>query len=515
MKVSLIRLPLVAPAGSLNNEPTPPLGLAYLAGALKRAGFSVQGIDATGQALDRIRRVPGKQLQINGIDIEDAVGQIDLDAKVIAVAAMFSHEWTVVRGAIEAIRTRCPNSAVIVGGEHASAVPEYILRDCPAIDFVGLGEGEELIVEFCRTMESGGDFGEVAGLCFLDTSGEFVRTPPRTRMRDVASIAWPDWTVFPIEPYLDNAISFGAGSGRNMPIMASRGCPYQCTFCSNPQMWTTRYYVRPPDDVIAEIELYKDKYNITGLQFYDLTAIVKKAWVVEFCQKYIQHGISLEWSLPSGTRSEALDEEALGWLAKAKLRYLVYAPESGSERTLRLIKKKIKPRRMVDSMRAAIKRGITVRANWIIGFPHETRMDILKTLRTQFMYTLYGAEECPIFPFQPYPGSELFCYLQEKGEIKLDDDFFDSLATLSTGRLLPPKISFCEHVGRRELYAYRLVGIMANIFFAYITRPARIIRTIRSLFSSRSDTVLEQRLKDQLRKHGLRKPMSQAAAGKA
>ena len=136
---------------------------------------------------------------------------------------------------------------------------------------------------------------------------EFIQTDPRKRIKHIDNIPWPDWKTFPIEPYLDNAVSFGPGSGRNMPILASRGCPYECTFCSNPLMFGRRYFVREIDDLIKQIKYYIEKYKITGLQFYDLTAIVKKKWVLEFCEALKENNIKLEWSLPSGTRSEALD----------------------------------------------------------------------------------------------------------------------------------------------------------------------------------------------------------------
>ena len=105
---------------------------------------------------------------------------------------------------------------------------------------------------------------------------KFVKTAFRERVKHVDNIPWPDWDTFPIEPYLDNAMSFGPGSGRNMPIIASRGCPYECTFCSNPLMFGRRYFVRDIDDLIKQIKYYIKRYNITGLQFYDLTAILKK-----------------------------------------------------------------------------------------------------------------------------------------------------------------------------------------------------------------------------------------------
>ena len=215
------------------------------------------------------------------------------------------------------------------------------------------------------------------------------------------------------------------------------------------------------------------------------------------------NNINLEWSLPSGTRSEALDLEALKALAGAKLKYLVYAPESGSKRTLFEIKKKIKLEKMEESIRWAIKQKISVRANLIIGFPKEKRLQVYKTLYQQLKFMFMGVEEAPIFLFQPYPGTELFDHLIKKGEIVLNDEYFDSLNTLSNGELRPPAKTFNIYMTRYELYIYKITGLLLSYSISYLTRPKRIFRTIKSLFTDRSSSVAEQRIKDNLRRSSL------------
>jgi radical SAM superfamily enzyme YgiQ (UPF0313 family) len=265
-------------------------------------------------------------------------------------------------------------------------------------------------------------------------------------------------------------------------------------------MYGRRYYIRSINDVVNEIKFYIKKYKITGLQLYDLTAIVKKDWIIEFCKTLKKNNINIEWSLPSGTRSEALDLEVIKSLSKANLKYLVYAPESGSEKTLKLIKKKIKLYKMEESIRYAVKQGISVRTNLIIGFPHEKRIELYKTMVQQLKFMLMGCEESPTFPFQAYPGTELFDSLFKNKKLKLNDDYFNSLATLSTGKLTPPDISYNEFMGRHELYFYRIIGLIFSYAISYITRPKRIFRTLKSIFTDRSSSVFEQRIKDNLRK---------------
>ena len=157
------------------------------------------------------------------------------------------------------------------------------MRDCKEIDYICLGEGEETWSKISEKIVQKKDISKLKGLVYLKKN-KFIRNEYRERIKEIEKIPWPDWKIFPIDPYLDNAISFGAGSGRNMPFLASRGCPYECTFCSNPLMYGRRYYIRPIKDVINEIKFYIKKYKITGLQLYDLTAIVKKDWIIDFCK---------------------------------------------------------------------------------------------------------------------------------------------------------------------------------------------------------------------------------------
>jgi radical SAM superfamily enzyme YgiQ (UPF0313 family) len=488
-RVALIRGPAVAPRGSLNNEPCPPIGLAYLAGALRAAGFPVQAIDASGEALDRVAPLPGTGLQHNGLGIDEIVARVPPSTRVIGLSTMFSHEWPHDRALARALRRAFPEALIVAGGEHATAVPDFVLRDCPELDACLLGEGEDLLVDYCARVEAGGPRETLRG------------TFRRQRVDDPAALAWPAWDLLPLEAYLSRGMSFGAGFGRNMPLLVSRGCPYECTFCSSPVMWTTKYRLRPVADVLDEVQGYVARYAITGLQLYDLTAVVQRRWIIDFCRGLVERRLELDWSLPSGTRSEALDEEVLGHLADSGCRYLVYAPESGSERTLSLIKKRVSLPRLTASVAGAVRRGIAVRVNLIAGFPHETRRDLFETLRLQARMAWLGVEDCPLYPFQPYPGSELFEGLLASGRVRLDDRYFETLASLSTGRFALPDDSYCERVGRLELHALRVAGFLLFYAAAYLLRPLRAARTLRNvLFGTRTSSVLEQRLKDRLRR---------------
>ena len=156
---------------------------------------------------------------------------------------------------------------------------------------------------------------QVNGLV-MRQDGKIVRTLPRGRIKAIDDIPWPAWNLVPLENYLSNGLGYGVDLGRSMPLIATRGCPYRCTFCSNPTMWTTKWIARKPNLVLDEIEHYINKYGAENIDFYDLTAIVQKEWIAEFCRLIKKRNLKFTWQLPSGTRSEAIDTEISNFSTK-------------------------------------------------------------------------------------------------------------------------------------------------------------------------------------------------------
>jgi radical SAM superfamily enzyme YgiQ (UPF0313 family) len=277
-----------------------------------------------------------------------------------------------------------------------------------------------------------------------------------------------------------------------MPILATRGCPYRCTFFSSPAMWTTRYYVRDVSHVVDEIASYVERYDATNVDFYDLTAIIKREWILAFCAELERRRLRITYQLPTGTRSEALDEHVLRALRRTGCRNICYAPESGSPETLARIKKKIKLERMVDSIRAANRAGIVVKANLMIGLPDETRHELWQTVRFGTKLAWLGVEDVPLFPFVPYPGTELYESLRSTGTVPAPShEYFAGL-----GYDLDASWSFSSHVSAREFAWVRTIGMATFLLIGYARRPWRLLRTVRALVTERSSTVVELRLVD-------------------
>ena len=245
--ITLINPPGLKTFSGLNmHTPNPPLGLAYIAGTLRSAGYGVSVIDAVGEKLERITPFEYREdLLVQGLDIEEIVERVDPLSNIIGVTCTFSTFWPLARDTVHALRQRFPSAFIILGGEHGTAVPEDVLCSSE-VDVVILGEGEETIVNLIEALDSKQPLSEVGGIAYLD-QGTFRTTMLSPRNRDIDSIPVPAWDLFPIDQYIDRHQINGMNIGRSMPLLATRGCPYQCTFCSSPNMWTTRYIPSGPD----------------------------------------------------------------------------------------------------------------------------------------------------------------------------------------------------------------------------------------------------------------------------
>ena len=495
-KICLIRPSIVVPAGNQTTMFTPPLGMAYVAGALHDAGFDVQLIDAVGESLDT-RHPADYDCYLYGLSPIQTIANIRDETEIIGVGFGFSFEWPTCRDLVNSIRETFPNALLIGGGEHVTAVPVQTMKES-ALDIGVLGEGEETTLEIVTAHREGDlDLRKILGVCYRDDNGEVVINKSRPRKRDLDDIVWPAWDLIPIENYLERGFGFGVNRGRSMPVMASRGCPYQCTFCSSPAMWTTRWIARDADLLLDEMQYYQEKYGVANFDFYDLTAIVKKSWIIEFCKRIDERGLKFTWQLPSGTRTEAIDGEVSRLLFQSGCRNMSYSPESGSPAVLKRIKKKIKPGAVIDSIAAANQSGMNIKCNIIFGFPGENLKEILESYRFIIKMAFAGAFDLSIWAFSPYPGSELFAEICRSKSFKLDDNYYNSLRSYADSA---STVSYSEYFSDKKLKILRTSGLILFYLCSWCRRPFRPFKIVWNLVSGRQESRAELGLYNVLRR---------------
>jgi len=269
--VLLIQVPL---PGNERHKRIIPLGISYLASYLieKMPDVNVGILDAQVQSLnywETVTKIAERKWDIVGIGYW-------------AVQAQFARNVSL------AIKSRCPDTVVVHGGVQPTAVPEEALESA---DYLVLHEGEVTFHELVKTLREGADPSTIRGLGYKK-DGQVVRTVPREFLRDLDALPFPAWHLLPIEQY---KMPLHVVGGERMPIIGSRGCPYECSFCSSPLMWKRRVRWRSPENVVAEMKEMVKQYGINYFHFWDDNLTLKPDFIRGVCELIIEEKLDVKW----------------------------------------------------------------------------------------------------------------------------------------------------------------------------------------------------------------------------
>jgi len=474
MKVTLIRPPRLLKLYNKSLFPAAPLGMAFIASALENAGHEVTVIDAIAHNSRKTSKFKG-DIVLNGLTNEEIINMIPEGTQLVGLSCMFTQDWLNSKKLINEIGVAFPEAAIIAGGEHISALPEFSMSQCPALTACVVGEGEETVVELSKAIESKAELGNLQGIVYRNANGEILQTERRKRIRDLNEITVPAWHLFPVSAYFEEGLFMAVGLKRSLPILATRGCPYTCTFCSSPSMWGTRYFMRDPSKVVDEIEQLIKNYSVDGVELFDLTAVISANWIIEFAKEILKRDVKITWQLPAGTRSEAITEEVVHYMKLSGCNVLSYAPESGSQEILDLIKKKVSIPKLLKAVSYSNKEKLIVKVFIIIGLPHETHKHIWQTILFLIKCSWYGAYDMVPSPFYPYPGSALFKEVVADGKIDLNTDLY--YEKLINAQNLFGIEFFNKNLSKYWLRFYFLLYLLSFYLSNYLFRPIRFVRT--------------------------------------
>jgi radical SAM superfamily enzyme YgiQ (UPF0313 family) len=494
MKITFVHPPITLTSRTAQPQMQPPLGMAYLAACARDAGHTVRVVDGVGEGIGRYSRF-GERHCAYGLPIAEILDRIDADTDVIGVGIMFSNFWPISKVLIREIRARFPRAVIVCGGEHVTAVTRFVMEDAPA-HYAVVGEGEETTLELLAHLAGAPGslpLERIAGLVFRTADGAIVTTPRRQRRRTLDELPWPAWDLFPLERYLDARL-FGAMSfdstQRPMVIIATRGCPYTCKFCSNEGMWGINYFARDPRDVVDEIEFYMREYGATDFHFQDLTLIINRRWAERLCDEIIARNLGITWKTASGTRSEALDRALLDKMARSGCDELILAPESGSAEIGRVSRKRVKLEKVLAVARMIRDARLPMRVTgfMIIGYPEERLRDVLQTYRFLVQMVRAGFSTVCVHRFTAYPGCEYHDIAVRGGRIVHTDEYFLSL---EKGFPFNP-VSW--HPRWSGAFIFALITVAYCLFFGsyYLSKPLLMLRAVWRVALKRPQTRFER-----------------------
>jgi len=451
--------------------PSPPIGLAYIGAYIKSNGYGYTAIDACGEGLDKITKSQDDEnLLIQGLSIGDILEKIPNDVRVVGLTSLFSHAWFLVHNIASAIRSKFPRVLIVVGGEHPNAMPESVLRSSD-VDIVIFGEGEETFLELLNKVYSGGEFCSIDGIAYISANNDYIVNKKRQRIRSIDGFPYPDWDNWSIESYIEYGQVTGINLGRAIPILGSRGCPYECNFCSNKDMWTKRYLMRSGKSIVDEMKYLKEKYSLSVFNFMDSTFIINRNKIIDFCQVLIDSGLNIEYQLPAGTRSEALTSDVISLLEQSGLKNIALAPESGSEYIRDIVKKRINYGDFLKTVSLLRKSDITSSCFIVIGFPEDTYFTLKETLWMVRKLAILGIDDITVSQFTPYPGSVYYNELLQQGKILEGDDTLKNIVSFYSNK---PR-NYSHEVKSSDLYRIMLRMYTEFYVLSFILRPWRVI----------------------------------------
>jgi anaerobic magnesium-protoporphyrin IX monomethyl ester cyclase len=452
----------------------PPLGLAYIAAVLERAGHEVAILDSVVSAFQRLRLLPDGRLR-HGLEGEGLIEEIRrFDPEMVGVSNLFSSQSDAAHYVCRLVKQIDPGIVTVMGGAHPSAVPEEVLVD-PNVDYVVQGEGESAMLRLVNALQQERRVpDDPAGLAFRD-EGTVRVCPPGPPLTDLDSLPLPARHLLPMRQYFRYRSPHGTVVRRHpcTNMITSRGCPARCCFCSIHSVWGRRFRWHSARRVIQEIDVLVNDHGVREIQFEDDNLTLNKPRMREICQGIIDHRFDLLWTTPNGVATWAMDEHLLELMRRAGCYHIAIAVESGSQETLNnLIHKPLDLRKVPPIICTARRLGMGVSAFFVVGFPGETRADIEKTC--DYAMNL-GVDHVHFFTATPYPGTDLFRQCVESGLLKTPVDY----TQLRVGR---PMISTAEWTA--DELAEMTRAAQARFYRSTaLRRPVRFAATVARKFA--------------------------------
>ncbi len=384
----------------------PSPGCLQLLAYLEKEGLDIDYMDAT------LNENPWR-------DLEEKVRRERPDVVGISViCTAFVYDGM---NAARLIKAVSPNSLVIMGGEHPSFMAEETLRGCPAIDYICVGEGELTLTEFLRTVEKKEDLSRILGLAYLDETGKFVYTGDRPLIEDLDSLPMPAYHLARMEhPY----VNIPSEGPRGLVVNFSRGCTWDCSFCSESAFYKKTWRKRSPRRIADELELLKERYNRTIFYVGDNTFNVTREQGAGFIEEMLRRKTRQRFWLQSRADLILRDEDLLDGYREAGVYQFMMGLEYHRDDVLHDIRKRLSVEQARRAMDLLKKHKLMVMATLLIGHWEETEEDRKAFLQFFGRYV----DHFGLNIITPLPGTPLFYQMKGKGRI-MDWDYrnFDYL----------------------------------------------------------------------------------------
>ncbi len=492
MKVCLVNPPYLLPdnwKGMIRVSQQ--LGLAYVAAALEKAGHEVRIIDCVAEDWKSTHTQDGKKYAgISFSELCERIRKTSPDA--VGITTFTSQKWSALQAA-KIAKDAGKNIVVFLGGPHISVRPDDCLSD-KSVDFVVVGEGEISTAEAIDSLQNGKPLSRIKSIGFKE-NGRIIMNERRQLIENLDELPFPARHLLPMEKYFEAARSMQtarASSRKWANIITSRGCPYNCIFCSIHLSMGRKWRARSPENVVKEIEELVSKYGVEEINFEDDNMSLDRQRMEKICDMIIGRKINIVWNCPNGLRADSLDEPLLRKMKATGCTGIFVAAESGVQKVVdKIVGKNLDLKKVENAVMICKKVGIDIGVFFVLGLPGETKEDMKKTIEFGRKLRRMGASTCSFFVANPFYGTRLHQVARESGYLirkdgpDIENGFLNLDAMIKTPQFTPEEVKELREQAMGEQDASIIMQVfrnprMAKYYFSAARRnPKAVLKVAR------------------------------------
>jgi len=375
----------------------PPIGLCYLAGAVRKKGFNTAIIDAQATGLNLNKTI--------SLIMSYRPAYVGITAATMAIKSAYELAF--------GIKEFDPAIKIIIGGCHVSSLPKETLEECKFFDAGVIGEGEEAIVELIQALDDDEDLSAVKGI--VSRQDEDIRlSSPRNRIKDLDSLPYPAFDLLPDIKKCYRLPAQNLADGRGFSLISSRGCFGKCLFCDK-KVFGDHVTMHSAEYITEMACILNKDYDITDIMFEDDNFMISKERLESIVRLFKKRQLNVKWSALA--RIDSVDGESLRIAKAGGCRQISYGIESGCQRILDFYEKGITISQIKNAIDLTKKAGLKIKCFFMWGNPSEDKNSMRDT--NELIKGL-GIDDISITFFTPYNGSRIWKNIRSYG--RLDDD---------------------------------------------------------------------------------------------
>lgn len=388
----------------------PPLNLLYIASVLRQQGVEVSLLDLNLTPLKP--DISPEELRLSSI--RERLRRCSPD--MIGISCLTTAHFPFMRKAARLAKEMAPKAKIVLGGVHATLFAEDILKNCPDIDYIILGEGEEQIAALAKCMRNHAlcDLSHIQSFAWRNASGAVVLNQRLDYIENLDVVPLPSWDLIDFPEYYRDHSNWHNPKGHDIkisiPIMATRSCPYNCNFCSASKTMGRGFRKRTPANLVDEMQFHVDTYGHRYFGFADDNLTLEKKFVLAVCDEIARRNLDIQFESFNGYNITSIDEDIVHALTSVGCIYVILPIEHGSDKMRNdIIGKKLPREKIFDVMGLYKKYNLLTRAMFIMGFPEDTSESLAETKK---MIEDLKPDMANVFNLIPFPGTRVFqqCY---------------------------------------------------------------------------------------------------------